>query len=140
MASEAAKSRAHLKSISPQFVVQDVVIAAEYYREVLGFQILGYFYEPPVYSIVRRDAVEIHLGRVDPNADASAAPNAPHREEAIDAYIWVDDVDALYAELQGRGAQIVEPPTLREYKCYEMVVEDKFGFRLAFAVDISQHG
>ena len=140
MATQAPKSAAHLKSISPQFVVQDVRIAAEYYRDVLGFQILGYFYEPPVYSIVRRDAVEIHLGRVDLNADASAAPNARHREDAIDAYIWVDDVDALYGELRGRGAHIVEPPTLREYQCYEMIVEDKFGFRLAFAIDISRRG
>jgi hypothetical protein len=32
MATQAAKSAAHLKSISPQFLVQDVIIAAEYYR------------------------------------------------------------------------------------------------------------
>lgn len=63
MATKAEKSAARLKSISPQFVVPDVIAAAEYYRDVLGFQILGYFYEPPVYSIVRRDTVEIHLGK-----------------------------------------------------------------------------
>jgi uncharacterized glyoxalase superfamily protein PhnB len=74
---------------------------------------------------------------VDPNADAGAAPNTPHREGSIDAYIWVDNVDALFDEFKSRGANIVEPPTQREYKCYEMVVEDKFGFRLAFAEDTS---
>ena len=140
MATQAGKSPARFQSISPQFVVPDVIVAAEYYRDVLGFQILGYFYEPPVYSIVRRDTVEIHLGRVDPNADAAAAPNTPHREDSIDAYIWVDDVDALFQELKSRGAKIVEAPTVREYHCNEMVVEDKFGFRLAFGMNISQRG
>jgi uncharacterized glyoxalase superfamily protein PhnB len=135
---KAAKSTARLKTISPKFVVPDVITAAEYYRDVLGFQILGYFSEPPVYSIVRRDSVEIHLGKADANADASAAPNTPHREDSIDAYIRVDHVDALFEELKSSGATIIEQPTVREYHCYEMVVEDKFGFRLAFGMDIPE--
>lgn len=138
MATKAEKSAARLKYISPQFVVPDVIVAAEYYRDVLGFQILGYFYEPPVYSIVRRDAVEIHFGKADANADAAAAPNSPHRGDAIDAYIWADDLDALFEDLRSRGARILEPPTVREYHCYEMVVEDKFGFRVAFGMDVSK--
>jgi uncharacterized glyoxalase superfamily protein PhnB len=55
----------------------------------------------------------------------------------LDAYIWVNDLDALYAELQGRGAKIIEPPAMRVYKCYELVVEDNFGFRLCFSLDTS---
>jgi hypothetical protein len=39
---------ARLKKVAPQFIVPDVVAAAEYYRDKLGFQILGYFLEPPV--------------------------------------------------------------------------------------------
>ena len=138
MATKTEKSIARLRSIAPQFVVPDVVVAAEYYRDVYGFQILGYFCQPPVYSIVRRDAVEIHLGKADMSANAASAPNAPHREGSIDAYVWVDDVEALFEELKNRGAKIVEPPTVREYHCYEMVVEDKFGFRLAFGMDVSR--
>ena len=49
MGARLEKSKARLKMISPQLVVPDVVEAAEYYRDVLGFQILGYFYQPPVY-------------------------------------------------------------------------------------------
>jgi len=33
--------------ISPQFVVADVVVAAEYYRGVFRFCIFGYFLDPP---------------------------------------------------------------------------------------------
>jgi uncharacterized glyoxalase superfamily protein PhnB len=137
MTTNAQKSAARLEMISPQFVVPDAAAAAEYYRNVFGFRILGNFGEPPVYSIVRRDVVEIHPGRANSGA---AARNAPHREDSLDAYVWVDGVDGLFDEFRSRGANIVEPPTVRVYKCYEMVVEDKLGFRLAFAKDISERG
>jgi hypothetical protein len=127
------KSPARLKSIAPQFAVPDVIAAAEYYRDILGFCILGYFGRPPVFSIVARDNVEIQLGKVD--ANAGPAQNSVQREDGLDAYVWVTDVDSLYAELKASGAKIVEPPQVRVYNCYEMVVEDRFGFRLAFAAD-----
>jgi len=126
---------ARLRMISPQFVVPNVKVAAEYYRDVFGFKILGYFWEPPVYSIVQRDDVEIHFGKMDDGHDV--APNIARRSVSMDAYIWVTDVDALHAELVSRGAKIVEGPTKTVYKCYEIMVEDKFGFRLTFGMDIS---
>jgi hypothetical protein len=36
-----------------------------------------------------------------------------------------------------RGAKIIEAPELTAYPCYEMVVEDKFGFHRCFPVDRS---
>jgi hypothetical protein len=54
-----------LKKLAPQFVVRDVVKTAEYYRDQLGFTILGYFKDPPVYAMVARDEVEIHFGKAD---------------------------------------------------------------------------
>jgi hypothetical protein len=50
-------------------------------------------------------------------------------------YIWVNDLDALRAELKARAAKIIEAPVLRVYKCCEMAVEDNFGFRLCFSMD-----
>ena len=127
---------AQLTSISPSFAVPDVVVAAEYYRDKLGFQILGYFLDPPVYAIVRRDSVIIHFGRIETNAPSS--PNTIRREEGIDAYVWVNDVDVLYAEFQKRGVSIVELPAKRVYGCYEMVVEDNNGLRIAFGMNIAE--
>jgi catechol 2,3-dioxygenase-like lactoylglutathione lyase family enzyme len=49
--------KVEFKKIATQFVVDDVVRTAEYYRDVLGFEILGYFAEPPVYAMVARDGV-----------------------------------------------------------------------------------
>jgi len=127
MADPQNKSAVECRMISPQFVVPDVVSAAEYYRDVLGFRIRGHFLDPPIYAIVARDSVEIHFGKAD--TGCASSPNIQRREGSIDAYIWVSDLDLLYAELKERGAKIVEPPTTQVYKCYEMIVED--GFRLS---------
>lgn len=135
MAETGTHKTTRLRMISPQFVVPDVKVAAEYYRDVFGFKIRGYFWQPPVYSIVQRDDVEIHFGKADQGQNA--APNLGRRVGSMDAYIWVTDVDALHSELSSRGAKIVEGPMKTVYNCYEIMVEDQFGFRLTFGMDIS---
>jgi len=129
------KAKAKCKSVSPHFVVPDVVASAEHYRDFLGFKILSYFLDPPVFAVVARDDVVIHFGKSDNGALPS--PNVTRRSIGLDAYIWVNDLDARYAELQGRGAKIIESPAMRVHKCYELLVEDNFGFRLCFSLDTS---
>ncbi len=81
---------------------------------------MGYWLDPPVFAIVARDEVEIQFGRSDNGALPS--PNMVRHESGLDACIWVNDLDALYAELQGRDAKILEAPAMRVYKCYELLV------------------
>jgi len=126
-----APIKVRFKSIATQFVVEDVVATAEYYRDVLGFQILGYFAEPPVYAMVARDGVEMHFGKADDRpADVSSTQ---YRHVGFDAYIWVDDINALFDELTASGADIVEGPVKRIYESTEVVVKDRNGFVLVFA-------
>lgn len=135
-----AAHTAKFKMISPEFAVPDVVAAAEFYRDKLGFKIHGYFLDPPVYAMVGRDSVEIHFGKSDLGAAAPSPNHLRRKGLGLDAYIWVNDLDSLHLELQSRGVKITEPPTMRVYKCYEMVIEDNFGFRLAFSQDFSSAG
>jgi predicted enzyme related to lactoylglutathione lyase len=135
MSTPKAAADVQFHSIVPQFAVPDVIAAAEYYRDVFGFQILGYFLDPPIYAIVCRGAVTIHFGKLDEGA--KPAPNILRREDSIDAYIWVNDLDALDTELQTRGANVVQPPTHQVYNSYEMVVADPWGFRLAIGMSIA---
>ena len=121
------------KSIAPQFVVPDVVKTAEYYRDQLGFKIVGYFGEPAVFAMVSRDGVEIHFGKAD------AAPDLQKNESVrrglgTDGYIWVSDIDALHEELKSKDVEILEGPTKRIYECTEVVIRDCNGFQLVFAV------
>ena len=129
MQAETAR-RVEFKSVAPSFVVSDVLSTAEYYRDVLGFEILGYFAEPPVFAMAARGGVEIHFGKADAELQPS---NLEFREISSDAYIWVDDVEALFAELTASGADIIEGPTQRIYNCVEMEVRDFNGFKLVFS-------
>lgn len=125
--SKTAASR--LKGIAPQFVVADAVRAAEHYRDALGFTIVDYFGDPPIFAIVSRDGVEIHLGKRD---TGNAVPNRTVRGDGLDAYIWVEDLETLAHELRARNARILEGPVSRNYGMRELIVEDDSGYRLAF--------
>ena len=124
------ESRALLKSVAPQLVVEDVVATAEYYRDVLGFEINGYWAQPPVYAIVSRGGVEIHFGRAEQNGTSNSAV----RSGSFDLYIWVDNIGRLYGELEDAGANIVEGPVKRVYESTEVVVKDLNAYLLVFAV------
>jgi catechol 2,3-dioxygenase-like lactoylglutathione lyase family enzyme len=115
-------------AVAPRFSVPDVVKSAEYYRDVFGFEILGFLQDPPVLALVSRDDVEIHFGK----GEAAGGSGTPSRRSGPDAYIWVGDVDVLAGELKERGARILEGPVDREYGMREMVIQDPDGFRIAF--------
>ncbi len=117
--------------VAPQFRVTELVETAEYYRDVLGFQLEEYFGDPPKFTQARRDSVVIQLGSV---ADASRATRG-HEGIGYNAYIWVQDVGALARELSGRGAEILEGPVDRSYGCRELVVRDCNQIVLCFAQD-----
>ena len=118
------------KSVAPSFVVADPVATAEYYREVLGFEILGYFGEPAVFAMVARGGVEFHFGMADSEPQRT---NVELRKISSDAYIWVTDVDALFEELTASGADIIAGPIHQVYDCIELEVRDCNGFKLVFS-------
>lgn len=119
-----------LRTTVPQFTVPDLVRTAEHYRDVLGFEIAGYWWEdPPVFAIVRRDDVEIFFNQAAPGAE----PRSGRAPGAYDAYVHTDGLDSLAAELAARGAEILEGPVDREYRMRELVVRDCNGLILAFA-------
>jgi hypothetical protein len=121
---------AEFTGLAPQFVVPDVVKAAEYYRDKLGFQILGYFFDPPVFAMVRRGAAEIHFGRSDDGI--TKVNETVRRGLGNDAYIFVEGINDLHAELMENGVEIIEGPVKRVYDCVEITIRDCNGFQLVF--------
>ena len=121
-----------LLGVAPYFLVRDVVKAAEYYRDALGFTVRRYFGDPPTFCMPQRDGVVVMLSQT---ADGSAIrPNAAARgDDSWDAYVWVEDADALFAEIAARGARIAYAPCLQEeYGNREFAVFDLDGYRIAF--------
>jgi len=125
-----AMEKAQFTGLAPQFVVPDVVATAEYYRDKLGFEILGYFSDPPVFAIVRRGNAEIHFGKAD--SDKLQVNENVRHGLGTDAYIFVSDINALHAELISYGAEIVEGPIARIYDRVEITIKDCNGFQLVF--------
>jgi catechol 2,3-dioxygenase-like lactoylglutathione lyase family enzyme len=129
-------------SAVPQFTVPDVVKTAEYYRDVLGFQIAGYWNgesvsmeptEPPVFGIVWRDKIQFFFSRAD-----DSPVRTGRAEFALDAYIRITGVDELATELRERGAEIIDGPEDRIYNQRELVVADCNGLVLCFGEEIGQ--
>lgn len=125
-----SRPRCEFYRLAPQFVVPDVVKSAEHYRDKFGFEILGYFLDPPVFAIVRRGGAEIHLGKSD---NGSVNLNDSVRKGlGTDAYIFISDVLGLHDELKQRGATIVEGPIERPYDRTELTVVDQDGYQIVF--------
>ena len=118
--------------IVPVFLTSDIPRTIAYYSEKLGFECLGTWSDPPVYAIVARDQRVIHF--------RCAAPPAPspdkYEEELLDAYIYVEDADALYAEFAAKGVEFARGLGNMPWKCREFVVKDCDGRLLAFGADL----
>ena len=126
--------------LAPILGVRNVRQAAEYYRDVLGFSLDpedGVFQPSPdepggVYAIVKRDGAWIHF--------QIRRGEIPQRERPgleRDVYLYVDNLDELYVDLQRRGAQITQPPRQAPYGLREIVIEDLNGYRIAFGEETS---
>lgn len=117
-----------IRQIAPQFFTTDLPTTLSYYKDTLGFECLGTWADPPVYAIVARDTQRIHF-RV---AHVPAPGADKYDEELLDAYLFVDDADALYEEYAARGVEFTRPLGDMPWRAREFVVRDCDGRLLAF--------
>jgi predicted enzyme related to lactoylglutathione lyase len=121
-------------SVAPLFLVDDVVATANYYRDKLGFGYDRFWGEPPCFCMVRRSGVTIMLSQT---AGATVQPNrvTDPNGECWDAYLWVDDADALFSDFKSKGVKIAREICDKEYGCRDFDIEDPNGYRLCFGED-----
>ena len=118
--------------IAPQFFTVNMNATLAYYREKLGFDCLGTWQDPPVYAIVARDQQRIHFRCAEPPAFTPAK----FRDELLDAYLIIDNADALYAEYAGNGVQFTRGLANMPWRSREFVVKDCDGRLLAFGANL----
>lgn len=101
-------SRPTLQAISPCFIVTDVERTIAFYRDKLGFETR--FRHPdqqPFFAIIGRDGAQIFIKS---ERDISPQPNCTrHPHLRLDAFVYVEDPDALAAEFTGRGTMFSQP-------------------------------
>ena len=122
-------------AIAPYFIVDDVVTTANFYRDKLGFQYERFWGEPACFCMVHRSGVVIMLKQLE--KPGAMRPNSAVDPEGAqwDAYIWIEDADALYAEYKSKGVTIARDLCDQPYGCRDFEVEDCNGYRLCFGHD-----
>jgi catechol 2,3-dioxygenase-like lactoylglutathione lyase family enzyme len=101
-------SQATLGAISPFFIVADVVLSIDFYCNKLGFE--NRFQQPdtdPFFAIVGRDTAQLFV-----KAEQNVLPQPNHTRHPhmrLDAFVYVEDPDALSAEFSGRGVDFSAP-------------------------------
>ncbi len=88
--------------------------------------------------MVFRHRVVIMLSQL--NASGAVRPNrrVDPEGEAWDAYVWIDDADALHAEFKHKGVRITRDVGDQDYGCRDFDIEDCNGYRLCFGQDLSR--
>jgi len=121
-----------VRQIAPVFFTTEIPATLAYYQEKLGFGCVGTWQDPPVYAIVARDGRAIHFRCAEPPA---ANPNK-YPDQLLDAYLFVEDADALYAEYAAQGVEFVRGLGDTPWHCREFVVKDCDGRLLAFGANL----
>ena len=121
-----------IRQIAPQFFATDIPRTLAYYKHKLGFECLGTWQDPPAYAIVARDQHAIHFRCAEP----PTANPGKYAEELLDAYLRVDDADALYAEYESKSVEFVRGLADMPWGTREFVVKDCDGRLLAFGANI----
>lgn len=126
-----------IRQIVPVFFTTDIPRTVAWYQDKLGFACVGTWPHdaqgPPVYAMTVRDRHAIHF--------RCAAPPTPNpekdEEELLDAYLYVDSADDLYAEYVAKGVTFARALGNMPWNSREFVVKDCDGRLLAFGSDIS---
>ncbi len=123
-----------ITGISPVLLVSDVEQSVAYYRDLLGFtcNIHG---DPPDFVTAKRDDAMILLALTD--KPELIAPNWRTVENMWNVYIRVSDADAVYAEIQERGAEIDYTIYDAPHGFREFGVQDPDGHDIAFGQPIA---
>jgi uncharacterized glyoxalase superfamily protein PhnB len=121
-----------IRQIAPVFFTADLPATLAYYGDKLGFECVGAYGDPPFYAIVARDGHAVHFRSVD---EVVVHPEK-YAVELLDAYLLVEDVDAVYAEFAAKGVEFARELGDMPWGLREFVVKDCDGRLLAFGAEL----
>ena len=125
-----------MKKLAPQWIVDNVEETVSFYTENLGFTVdwIG-----TLFAIISTGEVTLMIRQLDTN-NLKRPNRIPFLEagwhtngaEAWDAYIWVDNVEALYDSIKTKKVKIIREIQDSDYGNREFEIEDNNGYILCF--------
>jgi hypothetical protein len=122
MAETTQETAPRVVSAAPVLCVTAIEPMVAYLVDKLGFAIQGKVGDPATWASLHRNGVELML----------VCGNHPAPAQDWAAYLYVRNVDALYAEFVARGADVLGPPQDKPYNNREIEVRLPDGRVLAF--------
>ena len=114
-----------LTGVSPVLLSSDLECSVAFFTDGLGFTCERHGED---FAICKRDEISIFLA----DTTAEIVPHWQNHEKMWNVYIRVDDVDAIYAEVQERGAAIDYSLYNAPHGMREFGVSDPDGHDIAF--------
>lgn len=118
-----------IKSASAIFQITDLARAIDFYCDVLGFTKEFAYGDPPYYGGVRNDDIVIHL---------NSSPDSGIPRGGGSVYIFCDEVDAYYAMIRSRGAEVTSPLATWPYGMRDFQIKDPDGNRICFGCEAGE--
>jgi uncharacterized glyoxalase superfamily protein PhnB len=119
-----------LTAVAPVLLVKNVVDAANYYRDKVGFSYKRFWGDPASFVILERDGMQVMLRQSDD--PKHVVPHWTVADKLWNIYFWTQDVDALHAELVNRGAKIDYGLCDQPYGCREFAIQDLDSYDIGF--------
>lgn len=117
------------RSVAPVLKVANIGKALAYYKDVLGFE---ESFRVANYAGVRLGNVELHLAEQTEPAD----PEYTKPIGGSTVYIFCDDVNHYYSEIQHRGALVMFAPKDWPYGMRDFRVRDVDGNHISFGSEL----
>lgn len=128
-------SALRLQGASAQVFVTDFPRAMNFYRALLGFEIVFTYGEPPFYGELRRDDACLNLRHVDTSPFLA---DVREREQLLSAYVATTNAKDLFLEFQAAGVDFQERLQVKPWGANEFVVRDPDGNLILFGTPSAQ--
>lgn len=120
--------------VSPLFIVRDVPKALEFYRDMLGFEVV---FEGPspddiFFGMVQRGRAMLMFKAIEVEPVPNYTRDIGHGIAAWDAYFYVPDPDALAAEFTSRDVVFFKPLHINHDNLLGFEIEEADGYILYF--------
>ena len=130
------------EGLSPLLQVYDMPKAVHFYRDVLGFELVGnspivkspiqgeYFH----WAMLRRNGTTIMLNTAYDEGERPSQPDPPrvaaHADTAL--YFGCDDVDSVCDHVRPLGIKVLQKPENMHYGMRRLTIEDPDGYNICF--------